>query len=373
LAQLTYGLKDNKLYHIDEVEQGLKCDCTCPNCNEKLIARQGEINEHHFAHTTKECDITIAQETALHYIAKSILEEYKIIRLPTFNIHNKSAFLGRKIFKELDHRINKESLINTFSDSDNQELVCRFDKVLLEHKQKDIIPDLYCEYGDKKLLIEIAVTNFINETKSTKIKEQQIDTIEINLSEYKDKIETLTKHRLADILIDEIELKKWIYNSQYNDKINEIIVKNQENIENQLKNIQYCCDLFLPENYVYNQYRYTDERHAQNFWNKQTISKRMSMPWYINMPIYGDFIFNIDRHIWQSFILNLTYISKYPTNPKNTWNYMKDKEFLRIDQSFINPTWISNNLQYSGLDVVTDYYQFLQSNKIITKDGLFNG
>jgi hypothetical protein len=370
MAKLTYGLKNEKLQHIDDVEQGLKCDCVCPNCKEKLIARQGEINEHHFAHSAKECDITVAQESALHIMAKEILEEYKIIKLPKFKLHSKTAFLPKKEFNELDVRLNKDTL--TYDYENGEEYVLKFNTVYVEQKQKDIIPDLICEYNGNKFYIEIAITNFIGEAKANKIQEQNISTIEIDLSEYKDKIETMTKRRLADILIDDIELKKWIYDSKYKTDINSIITNNKINLEKQLQLFEECSNMFLPENYFRNQYRYGDNNHALNFWKKQRISENMKMPWYIGYHIYGDFIFELDRRIWQSFIINLIYGSKFSTNPTGIWNYMKDKTFLKINPNFIKPIWISKEMKFSGLDVVRQYYEFLQSSNVINEKGLFN-
>ena len=42
--------EDNKLVNIKQVERGLACQCTCFECGEAVIARKGEIKEHHFAH-----------------------------------------------------------------------------------------------------------------------------------------------------------------------------------------------------------------------------------------------------------------------------------------------------------------------------------
>ena len=38
------------LAHIDEVYNGKACGCRCLACNEGLIARQGEVLSHSFAH-----------------------------------------------------------------------------------------------------------------------------------------------------------------------------------------------------------------------------------------------------------------------------------------------------------------------------------
>ena len=64
MAKLVYGLyrytvNENgidvvkeELRHVDKVERGLACNCFCPDCecNGRLEARQGDVNEHHFAH-----------------------------------------------------------------------------------------------------------------------------------------------------------------------------------------------------------------------------------------------------------------------------------------------------------------------------------
>jgi hypothetical protein len=47
---LPFGLKDGKLVNVGQVDRGLACGCVCPACNGPLIARQGDIRIHHFAH-----------------------------------------------------------------------------------------------------------------------------------------------------------------------------------------------------------------------------------------------------------------------------------------------------------------------------------
>jgi len=41
-----------KLVSINEVARGLACDCVCPGCGTELVAKQGDVNLWHFAHTT---------------------------------------------------------------------------------------------------------------------------------------------------------------------------------------------------------------------------------------------------------------------------------------------------------------------------------
>ena len=86
-AQLTWAVAaGGEPAHISEVESGLKCACTCPVCDGALIARQGKIKEHHFAHASGvEC--RHAAETALHVAAKDILAKRKEIVLPEVEVH----------------------------------------------------------------------------------------------------------------------------------------------------------------------------------------------------------------------------------------------------------------------------------------------
>lgn len=80
---LTYALNmDGKLIHVDSVSTGLACKCFCPHCKSKLIAKNVGCREvHHFTHANGS-DCIRAVESALHKMAKDILQEHKSIMLP---------------------------------------------------------------------------------------------------------------------------------------------------------------------------------------------------------------------------------------------------------------------------------------------------
>lgn len=74
---LLYGLRKGTLVHISEVESGLKCECKCPSCDAKLVARKGKKNKHHFAHhATDNCKY--GYETSLHFAVKEIILTLKL-------------------------------------------------------------------------------------------------------------------------------------------------------------------------------------------------------------------------------------------------------------------------------------------------------
>ena len=80
LLTYTYD-KGGNLIHIDSVENGNNCGCTCPHCKEPLCAKnRGEIQTHHFSHQSG-TDCEGAYETAVHLLAKKILVECKKLRV----------------------------------------------------------------------------------------------------------------------------------------------------------------------------------------------------------------------------------------------------------------------------------------------------
>jgi len=86
------------LKHISEVRKGKKCQCRCPACGAKLIAKKGRRKKHHFAHYfVSEC--AAGAETALHSFAKMLLLEKRLIKLPPIFAHgNKEALIGTRTF-----------------------------------------------------------------------------------------------------------------------------------------------------------------------------------------------------------------------------------------------------------------------------------
>ena len=185
-AIMTYALKDNVLTCISDVKSGLKCGCICPQCHSVLIAHKGKKNIHHFNHyNSKECEK--GYQTSLHLLAKEIISNEKRIVIPpvsySFNYNNKFI--------------------------DISETEVQIDKVELETKTGDIIPDIVLYHGKQILLIEIYVTHTINEEKLNKIKSLGLSTIEIDLSQTDREI---SYEDLKNILINSYSEKQWIFN-----------------------------------------------------------------------------------------------------------------------------------------------------------------
>jgi hypothetical protein len=93
LHGLDFGLDHTgQMRGVDEVEQGLACNCVCPGCGSPLIAKKGRVRVHHFAHQGASC--TIGAESALHRMAKQIVADER--RLVEPGRDNADSLSGRR-------------------------------------------------------------------------------------------------------------------------------------------------------------------------------------------------------------------------------------------------------------------------------------
>lgn len=188
-SKLIYALKDGNIVSIDEVPSGKNCGCVCPACGNKLWARKGEQRMHHFAHEPHtHCEY--GYESSLHLAAKDILSRSEKMVIPPIYVEFPQSGKPKEFLypeKEID-----------------------IDCVKLENRFDGIIPDIVVYSGNKKLFIEIFVTHPIDDEKLKKLKEQNISTIEIDLSKTgKD----ISVEELADMLLNSSLQKTWKYHA----------------------------------------------------------------------------------------------------------------------------------------------------------------
>jgi hypothetical protein len=159
-ADLVYAAKaDGKIAHVSEVVSGLACGCCCPACGMAVIAKKGQELTHHFSHEAQS-SCRGAAETALHRLAKEIVEEALRLWLPEVK-----AACGKET-----HILHKAGEV-------------RFTRAQSEaHHLSDIIPDLFVERGERRLLVEICVTHACDEAKVAELRAKGIATVEIDLS-----------------------------------------------------------------------------------------------------------------------------------------------------------------------------------------------
>lgn len=182
--------------HISEVRNGLECECICPVCKGALIARQGEVREHHFAHASEDIgeECRRAPETALHHAAKEILAECKTIMLPA--IKASSGYADPDSHRgEYDPELEPPERWPIESSE-------------VEPRLGSIVPDLILKIDGRKLLVEITVTHGVDRHKRKRIMELGMSCLEIDLSDIG---HDLTRKELEEIVVDGIDHKHWLY------------------------------------------------------------------------------------------------------------------------------------------------------------------
>lgn len=183
---ITYALQDGKVVSIDEVESGVACNCVCPACHQKFIARKGEFITPHFAHYPKG-DCENGYETSLYLMAKRILEDTGSIILPSVTLGNCNPVC-------LDESRN-----------------IKIKNVHLEQTADDIPIDIIIEdIEGNKYCLKMRVSRDIDKNDLSKIQKYELNTLEYDLSKI-GKSYHIFRDDLAEILFDDNCPPKWIY------------------------------------------------------------------------------------------------------------------------------------------------------------------
>lgn len=165
-SELSYGLQNGKLVSVDDVEQGLACNCTCPGCGAQLIARKGMQRAFHFAHyNSPEC--AHAAESALHLRAKDMVKRAGKLFLPPVEV---------KLLAE------EHPSAQYFMDLIPASLM-EISAVTLEQRLAGYTPDATVVTQEGEILdIEIFVSHKVNEHKQQRVESADRAMLEIDLS-----------------------------------------------------------------------------------------------------------------------------------------------------------------------------------------------
>ena len=185
---LTWGLLHGDLVHIDDVENGLSCNCCCPECHGILVAKQGTgLRRPHFAHhidAAPACNN--AQESALHRIAKEILLRNDAINLPearnaeTHEIIDSAGYLS-------------------------------YTNPRAEVREGDLRPDILIDAAWGILRLEIFVSHRVDHRRLRKIQRADSPTVEITLGSGM----RFTRTRIKQAVLHDVDNKRWIHPRAY--------------------------------------------------------------------------------------------------------------------------------------------------------------
>ena len=319
-VQLEYGLRGDKVIFVSELtdlERGKACNCICPVCRKQLVAKLGPHNQWHFAHDGAECNLVAAQQTALHMLAKEIIESSKKLRFPGIYIKKDDYYndiedirVQAKIPPSIEYR--KASVVNCDSGS-------------LEKKISSIVPDIMVTAKGRKCLIEVAVTHFVDEEKEQKIKEIGLPLFEIDLSNLYNS--EFSREELAKEVLFNPSNRTWIFNPLFEaakmwakEQYTKIIQSAEEEVKRQDEKESFRAirkqqrreigekrikDIFEPDNYQKTVAALKNKeeaaKHLKQLHMKTDIDK---LPFFLNIPITGEMVFPCDRRIWQSALFD---------------------------------------------------------------------
>lgn len=198
MESIVYGKKAGKLIHISEVENGLACDCICPECSAKFVAKNNPLNITipHFAHYN-ETECKGGLESWIHSLAKDVIFSRKRVLVPDFE---KKAIIIKGSSKVASSR-------PVFIKGGTYTL----DNVFIEKNFAGYRPDIIAKIQRRSLAIEIKVSHAIGRLKREFYIDNSIPVFEIDLSNLAPESVAETKWFEFEVL-DNPENRYWIHN-----------------------------------------------------------------------------------------------------------------------------------------------------------------
>ncbi|MCB9278236.1 MAG: hypothetical protein H6562_04940 [Lewinellaceae bacterium] len=186
---IPYALKNGEPVSIAKARRGLACGCVCPACGNRVMAKKGAARVHHFSHYKME-ECPHALESSLHLAAKAILLRSGKIRLPALELHG----FERLLCHEKDWP---------------------FDQVVLEKRHGQVIPDIALIKGQRKILVEAAVTHAVGPAKLHRLRQLNLPVLEIDVAAIHLELTGLglagDPRAFARKLVEETRHKKWLF------------------------------------------------------------------------------------------------------------------------------------------------------------------
>ena len=313
--KLTYALnKFGKMVCIDSVDRGRDCNCFCPKCNERLIAKLGKgKRQPHFSHQ-KESNCHGSYMTALHMLGEQIIRDEKAVMAPEYKDIPNHLFSFKHV--EVEQRTDRN----------------------------DMQPDLVgITEDDKRWHIEIRNTHEVDETKINKIKESNITCLEIDVKEQ-------TLENLKSFLLESTENRKWINNPYYEKQIEEakqkvvseivnfilkkpnLLIPEYGDFESKTISLEEASIISKTDNGLFVRVKTVSSDgivYNFNIGNSQIIKKeRKSLElekdkehnelaiFADDLPIDVDNISDCPRMMWLNFTITEKVFTDYETNPK---------------------------------------------------------
>ena len=400
MARYFYGRKDGRIVSILDVpfeEYGLRCGCTCVQCGEPLEAcsiRPDNLREAHFKHrkSTREatdeprfaCSPDWANESGLHLLAKEIIEEEQCIAVPAIGAisANRIARISEDMggvpllpagwstvsvkdiqSNQRDSKIHAAEVFSEYRIDGNDE-------------SQAIIADLFLNANDfGPLCIELFVTHRLPAAKKRAAWSQGIPMLEIDLSDFYKDGGGVSKEKLKEFLLESTNHREWVYHKDYRTAADFFASTISTILAQKKAKRDKCHDIiagYLSDPASYSEQLKAFENntaalgyikgHPALFRYAQPSDDPMSIneiPWFTNIPIWGETVFLCDRRIWQGYIFSRYVLGKDKLAiPIRTPEFTLFELLTAPDHNFSVPVnWnITYRLSHSEYEDIPDTY-----------------
>ena len=217
LSLIPFGLRlsDQQFVDVSEVQRGRKCNCICPSCKTPLIARQGEINEWHFAHASKgvssetesECEYSFWLSVTL--MAKQVIASASSIQLPSLTMYTSEG---------VEVKVSEQKLV-------------LLDNVEIESKVNSVLVDAMLKLGEYVIAVIFTTPHkHVDDSMVSIISNDKLGVLEISLINAMEWLfRSNNQGKYAQVLKSNILLKndckRWFYHPR------EFVIKKQYDIE----------------------------------------------------------------------------------------------------------------------------------------------
>lgn len=400
MNEIIYGIRssDGKIISIDDVpleEAGGQCGCKCAACGNPLQAcsLNGKVRRyfrHHVATRSGagggNCNATDANETALHNMAKQIIAEKQIIFVPARHISTVEAGV-------LDLPSNVLKSVAPYEYQPARQVTCT--SVALEKTLGNFKPDVVAQTSHRELLVEIFVRHKVDDKKIAKAKEYGAAMLEVDLSAYAET--PISYEQLCDLIVAKADCKEWAFYplsekalqtaKQYYESLPVVkqylhqhaieIRKNEIARAQNKRRADKVQKLFQPANYAAELNRLRDDALFQKTYEEVRASywyplrspqqKSCIVPFYVNLPITGEMIFQCDRRLWQSILFNRFIYGRKGNRPhfniEKMFATLKNDHHIKVDYDLAHklphPLYEDEVLRLSQ-SVVRKYFNYLE-------------
>ncbi|MFT5715868.1 MAG: hypothetical protein ACI9T7_000041 [Oleiphilaceae bacterium] len=183
LVKMTIARNTQGHYiEIGNVKSGLQSDCFCIGCKRQLVAKKGEINQHHFSHHTESShECTWSKESELHVRTKLYIASRASIDVP--------YGLVEKAVVSIDYGPSEIEVGITGS---------RY------------IADVKSIIDDDPLYFEVFVTHKNAPEKTIFFKSNRLNALELDMSCYFKEYETISEKNIESFIKDNAKNHKWL-------------------------------------------------------------------------------------------------------------------------------------------------------------------